>query len=121
MATAERRRGAAGDAGGRTSRLTAALNALRAHRAELERLGVRHVGVFGSTARGEDRPDSDIDIVVELAGSEQADLYDLVDVRNAVRDAVRARLRDAEVDVSFRDAMKPDIGRSAHGDVVHAY
>jgi hypothetical protein len=39
---------------------------LRAHAAELRQAGVRHVGLFGSLARGEASTDSDIDLVVEL-------------------------------------------------------
>jgi predicted nucleotidyltransferase len=33
---------------------------------ELRRRGVRHLSVFGSVARGDDRPDSDIDLAVEI-------------------------------------------------------
>jgi uncharacterized protein len=40
------------------------------HRAEvlevLERHGIRNAGVFGSVARGDDRDDSDVDLLVEL-------------------------------------------------------
>jgi uncharacterized protein len=32
----------------------------------LERYGVEYAGVFGSVARGEDTPESDIDILIEL-------------------------------------------------------
>lgn len=43
---------------------------LRRRRAELLRIalehGVRVLGVFGSVARGEDRPGSDVDLLVEL-------------------------------------------------------
>jgi uncharacterized protein len=43
---------------------------VRRHRAQLVRTarshGVRVHGVFGSVARGEDRPDSDVDLLVEL-------------------------------------------------------
>ena len=39
---------------------------LKQHRAELERKGVRHAALFGSLARDEARPDSDIDIMIEL-------------------------------------------------------
>ncbi|MFT4192523.1 MAG: nucleotidyltransferase family protein [Comamonas sp.] len=31
-----------------------------------ERYGARHIRVFGSVARGEDRPDSDVDFLVEF-------------------------------------------------------
>lgn len=39
---------------------------LRDHAAELRQAGVRHVSLFGSLARGEASPASDIDLVVEL-------------------------------------------------------
>lgn len=43
---------------------------LRRRRKDLAALGERHciniVGVFGSVARGEDRPNSDVDLLVEL-------------------------------------------------------
>ena len=39
---------------------------LKAHEAELRQLGVRHAAVFGSVARGESRPESDVDVLVDL-------------------------------------------------------
>ena len=38
---------------------------LQQHRAELEGRGVVHAAVFGSVARGQARPDSDVDILIE--------------------------------------------------------
>jgi len=32
-----------------------------------ERFGVAKIGIFGSTARGDDRPESDVDVLVEFA------------------------------------------------------
>lgn len=43
-----------------------AIASLQRHRVELESLGVIHAAVFGSVARGDDRPDSDIDVMVEV-------------------------------------------------------
>lgn len=41
---------------------------IRAHAVELhERYGVTRIDVFGSFARGEQRPDSDVDLIVEVA------------------------------------------------------
>jgi predicted nucleotidyltransferase len=39
---------------------------LRAHAEDLRRRGIAHASVFGSAARGDDRADSDVDIMVEL-------------------------------------------------------
>jgi predicted nucleotidyltransferase len=41
---------------------------LRAHEREIRAAGVVRLSLFGSTVRGEDRPDSDIDL---LAGFDQ--------------------------------------------------
>jgi predicted nucleotidyltransferase len=39
---------------------------LRAHAEDLRRRGIAHAAIFGSTARGDDRSGSDVDIMVEL-------------------------------------------------------
>ncbi|MGE0408964.1 MAG: nucleotidyltransferase family protein [Amphiplicatus sp.] len=43
------------------------LERLRKHEPELRSAGVAALSVFGSVARGEDRADSDLDLVVRLA------------------------------------------------------
>jgi len=42
------------------------LNALDRNRSQLAAFGVRRIGLFGSFVRGEQRPDSDIDLLVEF-------------------------------------------------------
>lgn len=42
------------------------LNVLDQRRDDLRALGVRRIGLFGSFVRGEQRPDSDIDLLVEF-------------------------------------------------------
>jgi len=39
-----------------------AISRLQQHEADLKRLGVEHLYMFGSTARGEDGDDSDVDL-----------------------------------------------------------
>lgn len=46
--------------------LEEALETLRAARPLLDRYGVERIGVFGSVARGEAGPDSDVDVLVEF-------------------------------------------------------
>jgi len=43
------------------------LNVLDQNQSHLRALGVRRIGLFGSFVRGEQRPDSDIDLLVEFA------------------------------------------------------
>jgi hypothetical protein len=51
---------------GGLTRLDGILATLRVHAGDLRRRGVASASVFGSAARGEDRHDSDVDIMVEL-------------------------------------------------------
>jgi len=53
---------------------------IEAHRDELARAGVRRLGVYGSVARGEARPDSDVDILVEF--DRTPDLFEFTALRD---------------------------------------
>jgi len=50
---------------------------LLAHQAELRRAGIRHLSLFGSVARGEAEPGSDVDLVVELDPQARIGLFAL--------------------------------------------
>jgi len=56
----------------------AVIASLQAHAAELRGAGIRHLSLFGSVARGEAGPDSDIDLAVELDRDKQIGLFGLV-------------------------------------------
>lgn len=47
------------------------LNVLDKNQIRLKALGVRRIGVFGSFVRGEQHPDSDIDLLVEFASGKK--------------------------------------------------
>lgn len=49
-----------------TSTIDAVRLRLAAKEPELRSRGLRHLAVFGSVARGEDRQDSDVDLAVEI-------------------------------------------------------
>lgn len=100
------------------TRLPAIIRSLRAARAELERRGIVHAAVFGSTARGEDRPDSDVDIAID---TDPAVVRDVIDMIGAV-EAVRAALSDAlRVEVADRRTLRPGIRERAERDMIHAF
>lgn len=65
MVLATRRRSRAGSATDASDR-DAVIATLRSAEAELRARGVAHAALFGSMARGEQRPDSDIDIMVDI-------------------------------------------------------
>jgi len=67
------------------------IDELRQHGSELtalaDRYGARNLRVFGSVARGEERPDSDVDILVELPRG-----YDLFAQRLALTEQLETLL-----------------------------
>lgn len=52
----------------------------------LKNQGAKKISVFGSYVRGEEKPDSDIDIVVEFL--ERKSLLDIVGIEQGVSDAL---------------------------------
>ena len=76
-----------------------AISRLRAHEADLKRLGVEHLYLFGSTARGEARDDSDVDLFFDYVRGKFG-LFELMDVQAYA--ARRPRPQDGH-----RDARQP--------------
>lgn len=74
---------------------------LAAQEPELRRRGVRHLAVFGSVARGEDRPDSDIDLGVEIEDGRSFSLIRMEEARLLLEDALGRPVDLGEV-ASFR-------------------
>ncbi len=58
----------------------AAIAALKQHEVALKRLGVEHLFLFGSTARGDAREDSDVDLFFDYPRGTFG-LYELMDVK----------------------------------------
>lgn len=58
------------------------------------RQGVKRLSVFGSAARGEMKPESDIDILIEFEEARKASLGDLSDVQEELVDLFNGRKVD---------------------------
>lgn len=73
---------------------------------------ISEVGIFGSYARDEQRPDSDLDILV--AFEEPVTLFDLVRLENELTSQL-----GVDVDLVTRDSLKPQIESRVTADVVY--
>jgi predicted nucleotidyltransferase len=93
-----------------------AIAVLRQHGDALRSKGVRHAALFGSVARGDSRPNSDIDILVEFDPSARVTIFDYVGVKDYI-----AALFEGPVDVIDREALKPHLRRSSVRDAVYAF
>jgi predicted nucleotidyltransferase len=77
-------------------------------------IGLRARGV--SHARGDDRPDSDIDIMIEVDPAARIGVYEYV----ALKDYI-AQLFDGPVDVVSYEGLKPYLRPAATTDAIYAF
>ena len=94
----------------------AVLVRLKAHEADLKARGVVHAALFGSIARGDQRPDSDIDILIELDPAARITMYDYVDIKAYIEG-----LFSGPVDVVNREGLKPFVRPGAAADAIYAF
>jgi uncharacterized protein len=89
---------------------------LRASEAELRARGVLHAALFGSRARGDDRPDSDTDIMIDIDPEAHISVYDYVGLKEYI-----AGLFDGPVDVVSQNGLKPYLRPTATADALYAF
>jgi predicted nucleotidyltransferase len=92
------------------------LQRLRQNEPALRARGVAHAALFGSRARGDARPDSDTDIMIEFDPTARVTVFDYVGLKEFVAD-----LFDGPVDVVNRAALKPYVKPTALADAVYAF
>ena len=68
----------------------------------LKKAGVTRSSVFGSVARGDERNDSDVDILIEFRGKKT--LFDLVELQQSLESAL-----GREVDLITRRSIHPPL------------
>ncbi len=94
-------------------RLQEVLDALRLHRAEFEPFLVHTISVFGSVARGDAGPESDVDLLVEF--ERPIGLFAFVRLQMRL-----AEILDRRVDLVSRTALKPALRASILREAVRA-
>jgi predicted nucleotidyltransferase len=89
---------------------------LKEREADLRERGVAHAALFGSVARGDDRPDSDIDILVELDPAARVTVFDYVGIKEYIEG-----LFPGPVDVVNREGLRPHVRPPATADAIYAF
>ncbi len=74
--------------------------------------GVKSIGIFGSYARGEQGPKSDLDVLVEL--NKPIGLFRLMDLQDHI-----SRLVGLRVDLVTKDSLKPFIKKDILMEAVY--
>jgi predicted nucleotidyltransferase len=91
------------------------ITALRAHESELRAAGVVRLSLFGSTARGEARPDSDIDLLAAFDNARRLSLLDVIRIENQISD-----LLGHAVDLIEEGTLKPRVRQSVDREAMRA-
>jgi predicted nucleotidyltransferase len=92
-----------------------AMSRLRAHEADLKRLGVEHLYLFGSTARGEARDDSDVDLFFDHEKGKLG-LFELMDVQERAADIL-----GRQADVMTRGSLHPRLRKRIEESAVRVF
>lgn len=79
---------------------------LRENEPPLRARGVTHAALFGSRARGDNPPDSDTDIMIEIDPDAPVGVYEYVRIKEYV-----ATLLEGRVDVVDKEGLKPPSGQ----------
>jgi predicted nucleotidyltransferase len=87
------------------------INLLQQHEAELRRLGVEHLYLFGSAARNDATAGSDIDLFFDHARG-QLGLYELMDVKERAQE-ITGRPTDIMTRASLHPALRGRIEETA--------
>jgi uncharacterized protein len=89
---------------------------LRENEAALRARGVSHAALFGSRARGDARPDSDIDIMVEFDPGAHVTIFNYAGLKDYI-----AGLFDSPADVVSREGLKPYVRPAVITDAIYAF
>src|SRR6266568_2693463 len=92
------------------------LQILRMRRADLERLGVIHASIFGSVARGDDRPDSDVDILVEVNPCVVRSIFGYGGIQQSLEEWV-----GRPVDLADKNRLRPGVAAAAEREQILAF
>jgi predicted nucleotidyltransferase len=92
------------------------LAALRTHQSELKAAGVRSLRIFGSVARDEAGPDSDVDLEAVFEDIPQMTLFDLVRIERQL-----SEILDRRVDLVRRGTLKGQIAAAVESEAIVAF
>ena len=95
-----------------------ALARLRAHEPDLRELGITRLSIFGSTARGEERSDSDVDLVAVMDYDQVRKLgpFGFFGIEDRIADMIGVK-----VDLVTEPTRRPRLQGEIDRDRVHVF
>lgn len=93
-----------------------AIARIKPHEAELRSAGIVSLALFGSVARGDQRADSDVDLMCEIDKNRAVSLLDFIGLQLQLEEIL-----GTDVDLTERQMLMPTISRHAAQDVVAVF
>jgi predicted nucleotidyltransferase len=89
---------------------------LRGHELELRAAGVIRLSLFGSTARGEHGPNSDVDLLAAFDGGRRLSLLDVAGIERRI-----AQILGRRVELVEEGTLKPRVRKNVEAEAVRAF
>ena len=90
------------------------LATIHTHKTEFLKLGVRHIGLFGSYARGEQSTKSDIDFLIDFEPDKE-NYYNYM----AVYDIIEQLFKNERIEIVTKTGLSPYIGPKILNEVIY--
>jgi len=82
----------------------------------LKAAGIKRLWLFGSRARGDARPDSDLDVLVETTPHGEEPRFDYFKSVKLIQDHI-----DLETQISMRNLLKPRMAERIADDLIEVF
>lgn len=92
------------------------LNRLRRLRPRFERDGVTHMTLFGSRARGDHHPNSDIDLMIEVDEYQPFSMLKVVGIGHIVEDSI-----GLPANIFMRRSLDDDFVKETQADLIRVF
>ena len=92
------------------------IRTLRGHESELRAAGIIRLSLFGSTARGDDRSDSDIDLLAAFDDTRRISILDVVGMEEQI-----SRMLGGTVELVEEGTLKPRVQKHVEAEAVRAF
>jgi len=89
---------------------------LRTNESELRAAGILRLSLFGSTARGDDRPDSDIDLLAAFDQTRRISLLHVAGIEERI-----SRMLGRTVELVEEGTLKPRVQKNVEAEAVCAF
>jgi uncharacterized protein len=90
--------------------------AIRGNSEAIKAAGVTGLAIFGSRARGDNRPDSDIDVLIEVEPDASFSILNLIGVEHIIQDAT-----GLQTQATLRRSMPSRFAQRIADDIVEVF